>query len=285
MIFIVFTSCDTDVRRHIDVKLSLNKELALGQYLFFDKELSHDKKFSCSTCHNPSLAFTDGYKLAFNSNAIPLAFNTPSVLNLHNYKYFSWQDRNIKSLEIQMNRPLLGMEPVEMGYHLDSFQILNRINEKYRGIIPEKYNTKLGFDDIKSEIVNYMLGLNSRNSKYDLGKEEETYKKGEQIFYSNKYKCSSCHGGVDFNIPVEEMKLPNIRIPSLRNIEITHPYWHDGRFNNLQEVLDNHNPFLEQAKSELSQVRKEDVKDIIKFLYALTDTSYLSNKKFTDPFN
>lgn len=263
----------------------LTQNTELGQYLFFDKALSYDGSTSCASCHDPQLAFTDGYEVSINSMADPLTFNAPSLLNLQNYTFLSWHDRSITDLTTQLRRPLFSNTPVEHGLHIDSIEIYNDLEEKYRRLLKDP---ELNIDSptIIHHLVSYIKKLQSRNSPYDQSIQSNNSKMiskeatlGEKTF---KNHCDNCHGGLDFNQAQKGMQESlNYRIPSLRNISITAPYMHDGQIRTLGEAIDHHSSFSDE--DHLASLSQKDKSNLIHFLYSLTDTSYLQQPLFQNP--
>ncbi len=296
----------------------------LGELLFFDKDLSINKSKSCANCHNPSLFFTDGYRRAIGTYGDVMARNTPSIINSASLKSFNWADPNIFTYQQQMITPLFSFIHFEMGMQKgneeDAKKILNK--KMYQPFI--KNNKKI-WATIINAIASYQQLLISSNSKYDLfiqGKikfdKEELL--GKELFFSNSLNCSQCHGGNNFNEPANNIPrfintgiyednkilygdsgLANItkkqedigkfRIPSLRNVAATAPYYHDGSGATLKEVIENYaqggsvNNTKNKNKHELIKgfkISENEKKCLIKFLNTLTDSSII--KKFKAPF-
>ncbi len=314
----------------------------LGQHLFFDKRLSFDESISCSTCHNPELAFTDGYKVSVNSKAESLLRNSPSLLNINHRTNFNWANPNLNSLIDQMQRPLYGTHPIELGVRINENKILDRIMKQkvYQKLVKKVYHQsgqKINTTLIEASIALYITNLQSRNSRYDqflntkdsskLSKQEW---RGHQLFHSDSIECNACHGGLDFFEPDRGPDFANIglyncngsyperdrgvqnetknsddngdfRIPTLRNIAITAPYYHDGSEESLERVIHNYentgrnitygdcqgdgaqHPNL-NGRLQKFTLSNEDRMALISFLQSLTDTSYLKNRNFVNPF-
>lgn len=295
-------------------------EQKLGHMLFFDKNLSGGQNISCSTCHNPNLAFTDGYRKSFNAYADPLSTNAPSLLNLHTRTYFHWSDSSVNSLEKQLLKPLFSESPVEMGFFHKEEEILKYVNSRYsllvRKILPS--NARFTREDLISVLKAYLMDLKSYNSPYDrfLETKDSSFlsaqaSEGMKLFFSDRLGCKNCHGGINFHEPgIAEHYLSNeykscgpcgekipYRIPSLRNVGITHPYYHDGTTHSLENVLRNYERgHIEKCGDEAPELLEKQLwylkmfalkeaerKQIIAFLYALTDTSYLTHPYFVNP--
>jgi len=264
----------------------------LGHFLFFDQELSHDGKTSCASCHDPRYAFTDRYRQSFNAYGDPLATNSSSLLNLENFQYWSWRDTTVSSLHNQMKRPLFSQHPIEMGFNLDSIKILSNLYDKYSFLIEGMCSDEWNSDCVRKAISFYLAELKSRNSDYDkwldhlhCDKWLPSFEKGIHVFFENG--CQSCHGGRDFNEQEAAVsKVFTIRPPSLRNVVLTRPYFYDGRTASLSAALRNHPKHLWRADSSESieiQLPQEKMQDLLTFLHALTDTSYLDNPLYLNP--
>jgi cytochrome c peroxidase len=295
------------------------KKLAqLGKLLFFDTDLSINKSKSCASCHNPQLFFTDGYRRAIGTFGDVMARNTPSLINSAYLKSFNWADPNIKSYQAQMQTPLFSQTHIEMGLQAhnekDAVRILSK--KEYEAFV--KKETK-EWELIMNALAAYQKTLISRNSKYDkylrkkakLTAQEQA---GAELFFSEKLKCGKCHGGIDFNTPeLADLRFANTglyeqneilysdsglanfthraedvaqyRIPSLRNVAATAPYYHDGSGANLNEVIQNYAQGGRNAKNSKKhpliqgfQISEQEQLNLILFLNTLTDSSVL--KKF-----
>ncbi|NOT36977.1 MAG: hypothetical protein HOP11_06335 [Saprospiraceae bacterium] len=346
LIILFFCLCKVSLP-NIEESSSITKDsLAIreiGHLLFFDKNLSYDKSISCSTCHDPTLAFTDGYKLSVNSKAENLQRNSPTLLNINNRENFNWANPSIQTLIQQMQRPLYGTHPVELGIKGNEPDIFPRIkaNMEYKRLYQLAFGKNiqnLKLQDIEVSLEHYIKTLQSRNSPFDkfLITKDSNYLNEEQwygfyLFHSDSIDCSACHGGVDSFSPDRGGNFANIglyncngkyptkdsgieneshdqddnglfRIPTLRNVAITGPYYHDGSEENLESIIKNYersgrmidygdckgdganNPNID-GRLQKFNLQENERRALISFLHSLTDTSYLSNKMFRDPFS
>ena len=258
----------------------------LGHELFFDADLSNSGKISCSTCHNPSLAFSDGYRKSVNAYGDQLDKNSPSLLNLSDNNFFNWS-HSVTSLFDQLDGPLGNEQPGELSFYKHRDHIIKRLRSKvsYRNILRKYGKVRLDEELIKCALVGYVENLESRNSPFDMylkGMDQLNSRqlRGKELFFSSKYGCRGCHGGLDFdqfsksNLMVDD-DLLEYGVPTLRNVEITEPYWHDGRTNSLGEAINLH--------FDYDIVSNEDLGLLISFLEALTDTTYLQHSYFNAP--
>ena len=141
----------------------------LGHEIFFDADLSASGKISCSTCHNPELAYTDGYRKSVNAYGEQLDKNTPSILNLSDNNYFNWS-HTATSLLDQLDGPLGNAHPEEMGFYRNQTKIIERLKSKneYRDILNGVGEDSLDEKMIRCALVAYVEGLEWRKSHYDL---------------------------------------------------------------------------------------------------------------------
>jgi cytochrome c peroxidase len=312
----------------------------LGKFLFFDNRLSVNNTRSCATCHNPQLGFTDGYKRSLGAYADVLQHNTLPLFNLQQQQYYTWADSSKNSLLQQMNNPMFAEHPIEMGLKGNEQKLLSMLQttEPYKSFF-KKLDVPIKMVAVQHAIASFVTQITSYNSNYDKFQKGDTTaltpqaKMGMQLFFSEKLPCTNCHAGKNFSEPkTKEAPFFNtgiynvsnknsypkndlglqqftgngadngkFKVPSLRNLLFTAPYYHDGSAENLLEVLDNYNTGgrnllqgefagngrLHKNKHEsiqplgLSQPQKLA---LIAFLYALTDSSLLKNPAYQNPF-
>lgn len=312
-------------KKSINTVLDSTMYIKLGQLLFYDPSLSFNNTKSCGSCHNPNLYFTDGYKQAIGLYGDVMERNTPSVINVANFKTLNWANPNMVNIATQMLTPLFNTTHAEMGMQQNNataYKILS--NKQYSLIIN---NVAKNWQTIITALALYQKKLISRNSKYDyklqnkvtFTTEELT---GEKLFFSKKMGCNNCHAGQDFNTPINPenyfsntglntstfyadsgmatiTKNPNhlgkFRIPSLRNVAQTAPYYHNGSAQTLTEVIKNYaaggkhnNPIFVKNKSKLVKgfaINNIQIQQLISFLNTLTDTTIKTNPLFTNPYN
>ena len=302
--------------------------IELGRMLFFDPVLSGNNKISCATCHQPSRAFTDGLALSDQGvSGKKLHRNVPSLVNLA-WQNGSFWDGGATDLESLVFGPLT--HPDEMGQDLHVLvQELNE-NEVYR----TQFKKAFGEDTIYSALIARALAqfqrtLISAHSRYDQfisnepgARFSEIELKGMEIF---DQKCGSCHqfgkgkndffsdhqyhnNGLDstyssefegifqgrFRITQDSADMGKFKTPSLRNVALTAPYMHDGRFATLEEVLAHYDkgmvyaatldPFFQEEVGRAGIPLTEEEKEaIIAFLHTLTDTAFVQNPAYEHP--
>ncbi len=318
-----------------------NLDAQIGRLLFFDTRLSINKTKSCASCHNPKLAFTDGELTSKGAFGDTVKRNAPTLINLADNETFNWADEKIVTLQQQSSIPLFGKHPVEMGNDSINNELLQFVfkDEKYLPLFNQKGISTLNWRMAKDFIAAFVTQLKFHNSKYDLWKKKkvkfsEDELAGEKLFFSDKTNCRKCHSSNDFDEPeftrmnhYQNIGLYNIgrdslyahndnglynetndrddigkfKIPSLRNIAITAPYFHDGTAANLNEVIEHYarggrliekgefagDGKLHPSKNQFVEgftITTKEKKQLISFLNTLTDTSYLADKFYTNPF-
>lgn len=289
---------------------------ALGRAIFYDTLLSIDRSISCSNCHQPFAAFANLDHAV--SHGVANCFgtrNAPPLFNLAWQKEFMW-DGGVKHIEVS---PLNAItSSCEMASSLDTITQRLRNSALYRQLFQNAFgSTEINSQKMLRALAQFTSMLISASSKYDryvrhepggvFTKEEE---EGYRLF---KQHCSSCHteplftdlsfrnNGLDAvsedpgrdTITGIEADRGKFRVPSLRNIELTAPYMHDGRFDDLDQVLNHYtttvkkNPALDtafiQAGGKLGlPLKKTEKQKIIAFLKTLTDTDFINDKRFAE---
>jgi cytochrome c peroxidase len=299
----------------------LTKEgIALGRMLFYDPILSGNNTQSCASCHQQEFAFTDGTNQFSKGITGALGHrNAMPIFNLLWNPNFFWDGRS-STLEIQALKPIV--DPVEMNANLDD--VLKKLNAhpKYPELFFKAFGSAvITKENLAKAITQFERIIISGDSKYDrVVKGTATFTdselRGFLSFIGNDPDkdgdCIHCHvegktftdfafknNGLDAT-PIDSgrflvTRLPSdigkFKTPSLRNIGLTAPYMHDGRFKTLDEVLDhyntdfNKNTYLDPAMDSQAHGRLTTLtrKDIIAFLHTLTDSSLLINKEFSKP--
>lgn len=309
-----------------------NHGATLGRVLFYDKNLSINKKVACASCHQQSLGFTDSkrFSLGFQGSL----FTSAHSMRLGNLRYYEpgeyFWDRRATSLERQIISPI--QDSIEMGFHdanggLDS--LVNRLrNVNY---YPELFENafeddSINVQNIQSALSQFLRSLVSENSKWDIGYKmvydstiphygasldfpnftpEEN--EGKRLFMSLEEDegagCIRCHVPPSFglikeskSIGLDEGETTVFKSPSLRNVTITGPWFHDGRFDDLDDVLLHYaqqiklGPSLDSmliqsnGSPERIALNNEKRANIISFLHTLTDTSLISDERWSNPF-
>jgi cytochrome c peroxidase len=301
--------------------------VALGRMLFYDPILSADSTQSCSSCHNPKLAFTDGQATSVGIRGIRGKRSSMSLVNLaFNPNGFFW-DGGVPTLEAQALLPI--EDHLEMDDTWENVERKLRQHGKYPALFRKAFGIErkreLTRDLVVKAIAQFERTLISGNSKFDRiiwlndGWLEDDEERGRRLFFFepsdiNHPGCSHCHfeplytdnnfhnNGLDA-VPtleafadlgrgrVTKNRFDNgkFRAPTLRNIALTAPYMHDGRFATLEEVLEQyaaggHGVENENANIMPFPLSERDRRDLIAFLKTLTDTSFINNPAFSNPF-
>ena len=190
-------------------------KVELGRQLFFDNRLSYNQTYSCATCHQPKLAFTDGLARAIGSTGQIHSRSTMSLTNVAYNLSFGWADNLTHNLEQQVLTPLLNTKPIELGVLGVEAEILQRfLDDKVRlklfteafDLDPSHASEQLSIDHIQKALASFQRTLISGNSPYDdwLFNDNSdalsaSAKKGMSLFFSKKLACGECHGGLNFS--------------------------------------------------------------------------------------
>jgi cytochrome c peroxidase len=286
-----------------------NEGFLLGRKLFYDPILSRDSTISCASCHLQATGFAHvDHDLSHGIEGKIGVRNAMSLQNLAWSKSFMW-DGGVNNLEVQPINPITN--PLEMDEKLENVIIKLQRNQKYQQLFDDTFGTKKVTGKlILKALTQFELMLVSANSKYDkVIRNEEFFTESEQKGYNLfKTNCASCHNEPLFTsekfenngLPIDttlndigRMKITNkkedylrFKVPTLRNIQFTYPYMHDGRLKTLTEVIKHYNS-LENDKILPKQLSKpmnlsdNDRVDLVSFLKTLTDNDFLYNKRFS----
>lgn len=322
----------------------------LGRHLFYDRRLSGNGTQSCASCHHQDKAFTDGLGTAIGSTGMAHPRGAQGLANVAYHATLTWANPSLVTLEKQMEVPLFGDDPVEMGVNdHNRAEVLARLHAepvyaaKFAAAFPDAAQP-VGWGQVIQAIASFQRTLLSGHSRYDQylqGKAQLTVPetRGMALFFGEKAECFHCHGSFNFNdqivhaasrvveTPFHNTGLYNLggtgafpehnrgvfeltalvkdmgafRAPSLRNVEVTAPYMHDGSVATLEAVLDFYadggrriasGPYagdgrLNPHKSELISLidlNAQDKSDLVAFLKTLTDHEFLQNPRYADPW-
>lgn len=283
----------------------------LGRHLFYDPILSRDNTISCSSCHLQQTGFTHvDHQLSHGIEGKIGTRNSMALINLAWNKDFMW-DGGVNNLEVQAINPITS--PTEMDEKLENVVAKLQNNPKYRTLFTKAYgDDKVTSQRLLKALAQFTVMLKSSNSKYDkVKRKEENFTQQEQRGYDLfKTNCASCHkeplfaderfekNGIALDETLNDLGRIKItgktedkmrfKIPTLRNIQFTFPYMHDGRFKTLTEVVKHYN-FLGNDKSLPKELAKpmnlsdNDRVDLVAFLQTLTDKEFLFDKRFGFP--
>lgn len=288
------------------------EQIELGRILFYDPILSSDSIVSCNSCHLQYSGFTHvDHSLSHGIKDRIGTRNSPVLINLAWNRSFMW-DGAVNHLDVQALAPISNHN--EMDETIGN--VIVKLNRSK--IYPYLFTRAYGDDSITSSRIlkslsQFMLTLISCNSKYDsVMRKESSFtiqeENGYQLFRRN---CASCHkeplftngefenNGLSVDTTLNDAGRYKVtlrsndsllfKVPTLRNIEFSYPYMHDGRFKSLREVMDHyssgivkHKTLSKQLHSPITITSNEKV-DLIAFLLTLTDRYFLFNKEFSYP--
>jgi len=289
----------------------LTKEgFELGKSLFYETLLSSTNNISCGSCHSAVHAFADhGAKFSAGVNNQLSSRNSPTLSNLAWYPNFMW-DGGVNHIEVMPVAPITN--PIEMNETMQNVVDKLSNESKYPVLFKNAFgNTTITDQKILFALAQFMGSMVSATSKYDevkTGKSvfTETEAAGYEIF---KLKCNACHteplftnftyqsNGLDLNpndlgralITQQVEDEGKFKVPTLRNIDLTGPFMHDGRFSNLNQVLNFYSIDI-KAHNNLSsnlpigglQLSTQEKSQIVEFLKTLNDYSYISDQRFAE---
>lgn len=301
--------------QEIDRNYPTEKGFELGRKLFNDTRLSSDGTVSCAFCHEQASAFTHhGHAFSHGINNLEGVRNTPSIQNMaFQSQYF--YDGAAVSIEMLSIAPI--HNPVEMNETLENIAAKLKKDKSYVQLFSQAFDDQeVSSNNILKALGQFMTMMVSANSRYDKyvrnepgGNLSGQEKSGLELFTQ---KCASCHktdlftdsafrnNGLPPNSKLNDLGRETVtgfasdrykfKVPSLRNVALTAPYMHDGRFGSLQSVLNfyaagvKHSVTLDPLLNAngvlgipLSAGEKES---LIAFLQTLTDEEYINNQLF-----
>ena len=283
--------------------------VSLGERLFNDPILSADSTLSCSSCHLQSSSFADPRQFSIGIENIAGIRNASAIINAGWNNSFNW-DGSSESLENQAFEPI--RNPIEMNNSWKNVEIALNLDEEYKLLFKNAFNIDyIDSNHVVKAIAQFERSLISANSKYDKFLRQEAQLSpselnGYVIFNSEKGDCFHCHGtemfmdnlfhnnGLDIE-PFSDIGLGAIsnsqtdygkfKTPTLRNIEFTAPYMHDGRFSTLEEVVEHYNsggnysttidPLMKKIGIGL-QLTNQEKQDLVAFLKTLSDPDFIT---------
>ena len=294
--------------------------VALGRKLFYETLLSGNNTMSCGSCHNQSLAFTDnGRSVSTGIDGIQGNRNAQALINLGWNRKFFWDGR-AQSLEIQALEPITN--PIEMHETWPNAISKLKAAKTYK----EDFFKAFGTNDFNSshavkalaQFMRTMISYNSRLDKklrYEINLTPNELN-GLVIYMTERGDCFHCHNidggrlltdnlfhnnGLDsvftdsglYGITGNPSDMGKFLTPTLRNIALTAPYMHDGRFATLEEVVEHYNsggkpsatvdPLMKHVGTGLGLSAQEKA-DLVAFLKTFTDSTFITNPAFSNPF-
>lgn len=295
--------------------------VALGRKLFYDPLLSGDNTQSCGSCHTQAWGFTDdGLQYSTGIDGSVGNRNSMAMINLGWSQKLFWDGRS-NGLEIQIFEPV--RNPIEMKTTWPEVEAELNAHPEYPQLFRDAFGvTQIDSVHVSMAIAQFLRTLVSGNSKFDKfirGEVSLTPSElsGYDIFRTERGDCFHCHSfaadglftdntfknnGLDMEGNMTDLGRelvtgnPNDRgkfkVPTLRNIELTAPYMHDGRFATLEEVVDHYDqggnpsstvdPLMKHVGTGLSLTLQEK-QDLVNFLKTLTDEEFINNPAFGHP--
>jgi len=303
--------------------------IELGRHLFFDPILSADSTMSCSSCHSTALSFTDGDATSEGIDGILGTRSSMSLLNIGYAEKGVFWDGRANTLEDQALGPV--ENPIELHDTWENVESKLRGHPSYPEMFRKSFGiadrSNITKELAAKAIAQFERTLISSNSKYDkvifqgLAAFSDSEDRGMRMFTDAQgglpdAECAHCHAlhlttsddyfnnGLDSvgsltefidlglgGVTQDTFDNGKFRAPTLRNIALTAPYMHDGRFETLEEVIDFYNESPNHTNSsnidvnirplELTEEQKED---LLNFLHTFTDTIFTKNPAFQSPF-
>jgi len=270
----------------------------MGKALFFDMRLSSDNSISCASCHNPNLAFADTVAKSSGVNGKHAGRNSPSIINAGFAPHFMGEGQ-VPSLEMQVLLPLL--DENEMGAEINA--VIKELKPFYNETSLEVFGKSFDAYVLTRALATYERTLVAYSSPFDLYIQgidtsaiNDAAKKGWELF-NEKMNCVACHPYPKFtsyalkNNAIKEKYFDpgrykvtgrfkdkgKFKVPSLRNVALTHPYMHDGSYKTLHEVINNYSAGGKNHPNKDSLIKayhleESDKLNLIAFLESLTDT-------------
>lgn len=293
------------------------KGFELGKKIFYDGRLASDGVVSCGFCHIQEDAFTHhGHTFSHGVGDGVGVRNAPPIQNMAYQSQFFW-DGAADHIELLSMAPI--SNELEMNGDIVAIIEMMKNDATYRKLYKQAFeNGEINSENMLKALAQFMTMLTSSNSKFDKYRRNEaggTMSTQELAGYAVfNQKCASCHAtdiftdnsfrnnGLPINPSINDMgrfRVTGIegdrftfKVPSLRNIERTAPYMHDGRFYSLEAVLDHYDTGVAQTENldpslnpsgrlgiPLSSIEKTQ---LIAFLKTLTDYEFLTNPKFAE---
>jgi cytochrome c peroxidase len=277
----------------------------LGRRLFFDTGLSENGRIACASCHQPARAYSEGVALPRGARGDLLPRNAPALSNVAYAPALGWTDEGVTSLEDQMRRPLLATHPVEMGLAGRESEVLARLAQDdayaagFTAAFPGEPDA-VNLGNLIRAIACFERTLISGRSAFDRyvfdddrTAMSEAARRGMKLFYSERAGCADCHDGLAFSGALRAVghETANavfadtgsgadagmkFKVPGLRNVAQTAPYFHDGSRSSLRAVIEFYDRGGGRRRLKALRLRKGEKGDLVAFLESLTDPGFVS---------
>ena len=305
-----------EVTYNFEANPPTEKGFELGKKLFYDGKLSSYGVVSCGFCHIQDFSFTHHTHIV--SHGVNGALGTRNAQPLQNMIFmneFTW-DGAAESLDAQPIIPITA--EVEMNESFSNIIDKLQTDKEYPQLFAEAFeNGEVNTDNMLKAISQFLVMMVSADSKYDKilkneGSQFTAEEEAGKVLFDQK--CATCHAGVLFTdqsyrnngLPIDpeyddegrsrvtglQADKYKFKVPSLRNIQITYPYMHDGRFQTLAQVLDHYDsgmvvtenldPVFQQNENLGISLTEDEKQKIIAFLETLTDDNFLLDDRFAE---
>jgi cytochrome c peroxidase len=272
----------------------------LGRRLFYDRRLSTNGTQSCADCHQQSHAFSDGKPVAVGSTGQQHTRNAMTLTNTGYNASYTWDSTNVRSLAQQALVPMFNTHPIELGVAGHEQEIVARFRSDdalFRAAFPGE-RRPVSIRNIARALAAFERTLISGHSPYDrlvYGDDSNALSpaawRGMRLFFTKRAGCSECHQGFNFggesryagHSQTKPVLVRNgvtegaFRVPTLRNVEVTGPYMHDGSIATIEDVIER---YIVARKLSLDA---NDRTDLAEFLRSLTDREFIADPRFAAP--
>ncbi|MEM1116408.1 MAG: cytochrome c peroxidase [Bacteroidota bacterium] len=297
-----------------------NEGATLGRVLFYDVRLSRNATVSCASCHLQEHGFSDPRPLSIGFEGEQTARNSMSLafMRFGHRRHFFWDERT-KTLEELALEPI--QDPIEMGMTLDELTARLEATDFYPDLFADAFGTpEVTSDRVARALSQFVRSIVSFNSRYDVARYAEGSRVGQplegltdqenrglEIFFGSG-GCDQCHAGnlfgggrpvsngLDSTVTDEGAGLGRFKVVSLRNVGLTAPYMHDGRFATLEEAVDHYSTGVQAGRSLDIRLQRgygrpfhlnlsdADRDALVAFLHTLSDSTLATNPKWSNPF-
>lgn len=282
----------------------------LGKKLFYSQALSRDESINCAHCHDQSKAFSDGKIVSDGVDGLLGFRNSSSLANVGYHPYFT-REGGVPTLELQIAVPI--QEHAEFDFSIPLIVERLGTDSEILQMSLDAYDREFDAFVLTRALATFERSFISGSSLYDKvntgipGYElSDSEKRGFDLF-RGEAQCISCHAGFNFTqyafennglylnyadsgryrLTLNQSDIGKFKVPSLRNIELTAPYMHDGSFSTLEEVVNHYSEGINphenlSASLENLYLSPQQKEDLVSFLKTLTDIEFISNKKFRE---
>ena len=297
----------------------------LGRVLFYDTKLSANNTIACASCHSQKNGFADPRKVSKGHAGKETDRHAPALANVRFYargKFF-WDER-AGTLEEQVLMPI--QSKVEMGHDMPGIMNVLNSDPTYPALFEKAFGDKtINKERVARALAQFVRSLVSYQSKFDIGLAKvnsvnddfpnftAAENRGKTVFVN---QCGRCHNqsganagffmnqprnnGLDLNTRTVDGGVGDINLnrnqvglfksPSLRNVAVTGPYMHDGRFTTLEQVVEHYSTGVKNHPNADGRLRRrlnlsaQQKTNLIAFLRTLTDENFLTDPRFSNPF-